>query len=168
MPKTAWVLHLSHVMVRKSCNVIRIPCSLAPPVLLEKPPQNPKLCAGLKVPDEWCGNIFVSHLNQTFIFFLLTPASLLILFASGYGVGVEVEWSEGGNDTRRACGSEKGPQGVDPPPPREIRPERTPCSSHTCHIPPRLLCHGHSLWGCYHQGVYMLRSRVHSLTYKFY
>lgn len=88
-----------------------------------------------------------------FLVCLLSDLSLLCHCASGYGVGVKAEWSKGGDDTWRVCGSEEGPQGVDPPSPGEIRPERAPCPRHACHIPPRLLCHGHSLWGCYHQGV---------------
>lgn len=72
---------------------------------------------------------------------------------SGYGVGVKVEWGERGNDTRRSSGPEEGPQGVDPPTPGKICSQRAPCSRDTRDIPPRLLCHGHCLWGCHHQGI---------------
>lgn len=71
----------------------------------------------------------------------------------GDGVGVKTEWGEGRDDTRRTRGSEEGPQGVDPPSPREILTNRAPWSSHACYIPSCLLCHGHSLGGCHHQGV---------------
>lgn len=41
---------------------------------------------------------------------------------------------------------------MDPSSSRKICPEWAPRSSHTGHIPPSLLCHGHSIWGCYYQG----------------
>lgn len=84
---------------------------------------------------------------------------------SGDGVGVKAERSKGGNDTWGICWPEEGPQGVDPPPSRKICFEWAPCSSHTSHIPPRVLCHGHSLWGCYYQGMYTLTQHVALYTF---
>lgn len=110
-------------------------------------------------PTTWQQNFFLFTIAQEC---LLSDLSLLCHCASGYGVGVKAEWSKGGDDTWRVCGSEEGPQGVDSPSPGEIRPERAPCPCHACHIPPRLLCHGHGLWRCYHQGVSVLEICSHT------